>query len=120
MFTRLVIDGKGLPIHINDFKINLIDFCKYFLVNYFFYRSKFCNLTIDSDMPVNVAGRIVAQTDKYIDVQLNPSVPLEGEELFISSMTFTEDMVPTCGSFVSARPDPTRFTVIADILYRRF
>ncbi len=75
---------------------------------------KFCNLTIDSDMPVNVAGRIVAQTDKYIDVQLNPSVPLEGDELFISSMTFTEDMVPTCGSFVSARPDPTRFTVIAD------
>ncbi len=75
---------------------------------------KLCNLTIDSDVPVNVAGRIVAQTDQYIDVQLNPSLPLDGDELFISSMTFTEDMVPTCGSFVSAQPDPKRFTVIAD------
>lgn len=75
---------------------------------------KFCNLTIDSDVPVNVAGEIVAQTDRYIDVQLYPTHPLDGDELFISSMTFREDMVPVCGSFVSAAPDENRYTVIAD------
>lgn len=75
---------------------------------------KLCNFTIDSDVPVNVAGEIVAVTDKYVDVQLNPSLKLDGDEMFISSMTFDDDMVPTCGSFVNGKPDPTRYTVIAD------
>jgi len=75
---------------------------------------KFCNFTIDSDVPVNVAGEIVAHTENYIDVQLNSSVNLEGDELFISSMTFKEDMTPVCDSFVSAEPDESRYTVIAN------
>ena len=109
---KVVLDGGGATF------VAHFDRKKYYVDNTdVFHISncndlKFCNLTIDSDVPTNVAGRIVNQTEKYIDVQLNPSVKLDGDELFISSMTFKEDWTPVCGSFVSAEPDPSRTTVI--------
>jgi hypothetical protein len=74
---------------------------------------KLCGFTVDSDVPTNVAGKIIRHEGNETDVQLYPSVPLDGDEMFISSMTFEDDMTPTCGSFVSAQPDPNIRTLIA-------
>ncbi len=71
------------------------------------------NFTVDSDVPTNVAGEILGVDGNSVTVRLDPSLPLSGDEMFISSMTFTDEMVPTCGSFVSAKPDPAIRTLIA-------
>ncbi len=74
---------------------------------------KLRNFVVESDVPTNVAGKIIRHDGNEVDVKLNASVPLDGDEMFISSMTFTDDMVPTCGSFVSAEPNPDVRTLIA-------
>ncbi len=71
------------------------------------------NFTVESSVPTNVGGRILSIDGNSVTVKLDPSLPLDGDEMFISSMTFTEDMVPLRGSFVSAEPDPKIRTMIA-------
>ncbi len=71
------------------------------------------NFVVESTLPTNVAGEILDVDGNSVTVKLNPSVALSGDEMFISSMTFTDDMVPTCGSFVSAKPNPEIRTLIA-------
>lgn len=53
---------------------------------------------IKADYPTNVCGKIINVGKNFIDVQVNPRIPLDENCKFVSGMSFDETGCPTCGS----------------------
>lgn len=50
--------------------------------------------TIQTHVPTHVKGQIVDVTDEYLEIKLNPKVPLKGDEEFVHGTCFDENNRP--------------------------